>query len=195
MNHARTFSVSDVLKDGTRVTIRAVRPGDRERFQDALRLLEKDSIYTRFFGYRSHFSDAEIDRAVNVDFVSEVALVVTTETVRGETIIASGRYIAIDEPSGERSAELAFVVEEDYQGRGIASRLLARLAALARSQNLTQFEADVLSENSPMLAVFKRCGFPMRQRRDGGVIHLTLALAADDGGTASGPRRVELHVR
>ena len=98
-------------------------------------------------------------------------------------------------PSGERSAELAFVVEEDYQGRGIASRLLARLAALARSQNLTRFEADVLSENSAMLAVFKRCGFPMRQRRDGGVIHLTLALAADDGGTASGPRRVEPHVR
>jgi hypothetical protein len=61
--------------------------------------------------------------------VREVALVVTTETVRGETIIAWGRYIA-------------------------------RLAALARSQNLTRFEADVLSENSPMLAVFKRCGFP-----------------------------------
>jgi GNAT superfamily N-acetyltransferase len=184
MNHARDYLVSDVLKDGTRVTIRAVQPGDRKRFLEAFRLLEKDSIYTRFFSQRSDLSDAEIDRAVNVDFVREVALVVTTETVRGETIIASGRYIAIDGPSAERSAELAFVVEEDYQGRGIASRLLAHLAGLARSQSLTRFEADVLSQNSPMLAVFKRCGFPMRQRRDGGAIHVTLALAADDGGTA-----------
>ena len=184
MNHARDYSVSEVLKDGTRVTIRAVRPGDRQRFLEAFRLLEKDSIYTRFFCDRSDLSDAEIDRAVNVDFVREVALVVTTETVPGETIIASGRYITIDGSSTERSAELAFVVEEDYQGRGIASRLLAHLAALARSQSLTRFEADVLSQNSPMLAVFKRCGFPMRQRRDGGVIHLTLALAAEHSGTA-----------
>ena len=69
---------------------------------------------------------------------------------------------------------------EDYQGRGIASRLLAHLAALARSQRLTHFEADVLSQNSAMFAVFRRCGFPMRQRRDGGVVHLTLELAAND---------------
>jgi GNAT superfamily N-acetyltransferase len=180
MNNTRDYSVSDVMKDGTRVTIRAVRPDDRNRFLEAFRLLEKDSIYTRFFSRRNDLSDAEIDRAVNVDFVREVALVVTTETVRGEAIIASGRYIATDGPSTERSAELAFVVEEDYQGRGIASRLLAHLAALARHQSLTQFEADVLSQNRAMLAVFKRGGFPMRQRREGGVIHLTLALAADN---------------
>ena len=180
MNHARDYSVSDVLKDGTRVTIRAVRPDDRDRFLEAFRLLEKDSIYTRFFTHRNVLSDAELDRAVNVDFVREVALVVTTETARGETIIAVGRYIASEAPNTERSAEVAFVVEEDYQGRGIASRLLAHLAALARSQRLTRFEADVLSQNSPMLAVFKRCGFPMQQRRDGSVVHLTLELAAND---------------
>jgi GNAT superfamily N-acetyltransferase len=159
------------------VTIRAVRPDDRDRFLQAFRLLEKDSIYTRFFSQRNDISDAELDRAVSVDFVREVALVVTTETARGEAIIASGRYIASD--GAERSAELAFVVEEDYQGRGIASRLLAHLAAIARGQGLTRFEADVLTQNSPMLAVFKRCGFAMRQRREGGVIHLTLALTPD----------------
>jgi GNAT superfamily N-acetyltransferase len=181
MDHARDYSLSDLLKDGTRVTIRAIRPDDRNRVVEAFRLLEKDSIYTRFFSCRNDLSHAEIDHAVNVDFVREVALVVTTETAQGEIIIASGRYIAIDGPSTERSAEVAFVVEEDYQGRGIASRLLAHLAAIARKQNLTQIEADVLSQNSPMLAVFRRCGLPMRQRRDGGVIHLAIALAADNG--------------
>ncbi len=180
MNHAREFSVSDVLKDGTRVTIRAIRPDDRDRFLEAFRLLEEDSIYTRFFSPRTDLSDAELDRAVNVDFVREVALVVTTETVRGETIIAAGRYIASEAPNTERSAELAFLVEEDYQGRGIASRLLAHLATLARGQSVARFEAVVLSQNSPMLAVFKRCGFPIQQRREGGEIYLTLALAADN---------------
>jgi GNAT superfamily N-acetyltransferase len=184
MNDARDYSVSEVMKDGTRVTIRAVRPGDRARFLEAFRSLEKDSIYTRFFSYRSDLSDAEIDHAVNVDFVREVALVVTTETARGEIIIASGRYILADGPGTERSAELAFVVEEDYQGRGIASHLLAHLAALARRQNIARFEADVLSQNRAMLAVFKRGGFPLQQRRDGNVIHLTLALAADNSGAA-----------
>ena len=183
MRSPREFLVSDVLKDGTRVTIRAVRPDDRNRFLEAFRLLEKDSIYTRFFSHR-RFSDAELDRAVNVDFVGEVALVVTTETARGETMIASGRYVTIDRQGPERSAEVAFVVEEDYQGRGIASRLLMNLAALAREQNLTHFEADVLTENRSMVAVFKRCGFPMRQRREASVIHLTLALTAGDAGTA-----------
>lgn len=179
MNRARDYSVGDVLKDGTRVTIRAVRPDDRDRFLEAFRSLEQDSIYTRFFSHRGDPSDAELDRAVNVDFVREVVLVVTTETGRGETIIAAGRYVASEAPNTERSAELAFIVEEDYQGRGIASRLLGHLAALARSQRLTHFEADVLSQNSPMLAVFKRCGFPMQQRRDGGVVHLTLELTAN----------------
>lgn len=183
MNHASEFSVNDVLKDGTRVAIRAIRPDDRDRFLEAFRLLEKDSIYTRFFSPRNDLSDAELDRATNVDFVREVALVVTTETRRGETIIAVGRYVASEASNTERSAEVAFIVEEDYHGRGIASRLLAHLAALARSQGITRFEADVLSRNSSMLAVFKRCGFPMRQRSDGGVIHVTLGLAADEGGT------------
>jgi RimJ/RimL family protein N-acetyltransferase len=184
MNHARGYRVSDVLKDGTRVTIRAIRPDDRHRLLEAFRLLEKDSIYTRFFGYRREPSDAELDRAVSIDFEREVALVVTTETARGETIVASGRYVAIDGQGPERSAEVAFTVEEDYHGRGIASRLLTHLATLGRGQKLTRFEADVLNQNRAMLAVFKRCGFPMRQRSASGVIHVTLELVATDNATA-----------
>jgi len=184
MRHARDYSVNDVLKDGTQVTIRAIRPDDRDRFLEAFRLLDGDSIYTRFFTPKPDVSDGELDRAVSVDFTREVALVVTSETARGETIIASGRYIAAAGTGTERSAELAFVVEEDYQGRGIASRLLGHLASLARDQGVTCFEADVLSGNSAMLAVFKRCGFPVQQRRDGGVIHVALALGARTSGAA-----------
>jgi RimJ/RimL family protein N-acetyltransferase len=184
---ARDFSMGDLLKDGTRVTIRALHPTDRPRLVEAFRLLDRDSLYTRFFTHRSGFSAAEVDRAINVDFVNEVALLVTTETARGETVIASGRYVVV----GDRAAELAFVVEEDYQGRGIASRLLATLAALARAQGVVRFEADVLARNTPMIAVFKRSGLPMRRRREGDVIRLTLALDADAGGAHEKRRQHE----
>ena len=172
MKHPRDFSIDDTLKDGTRVTIRAVRPDDRQRLLRAFKLLERDSIYTRFFSARNDPTEAELDRAVNVDFEREVALVVTTTTPGGDIIIASARYVAI----GERSAEVAFVVEEDYQGRGIASRLLGHLTSIAKDRGIAQFEADVLSQNASMLAVFKKCGLSARQRRDGSVVHLTLAL-------------------
>ena len=172
MKHPRDFSIDDTLKDGTRVTIRGVRPDDRQRLLEAFRMLERDSIYMRFFGARGNPSDAELDRAVNVDFEREVALVVTTTTPAGDIIIASARYVTI----GERSAEVAFVVEEDYQGRGIASRLLGHLTSIAKDRGIAQFEADVLSQNASMLAVFKKCALSARQRRDGSVVHLTLAL-------------------
>src|SRR5262249_22100985 len=157
-------------------TVRAVRPDDRERLRQAFRLLDKDSVYTRFFSPRNFVSDAELERAVTVDFISEVALVVTVDTERGEAIIASGRYVATGMAEGERSAEVAFVVEEDFQGRGIASRLLSHLAGIARRQGISRFEADVLARNGSMLRVFERCGLPMAVSRGGGVIHLTLAL-------------------
>jgi GNAT superfamily N-acetyltransferase len=173
MNRAREFSVDEILKDGTRVTIRAVRPDDRQRFLQAFKLLERDSIYTRFFSARGEPSDADLDRAVNVDFEREVALVVTTIARAGEVIIATARYVTI----GERSAEVAFVVEEDYQGRGIASRLVGHLARIAKDNGIAQLEADVLSQNASMLAVFRKCGLSARRSREGGVVHLTLTLS------------------
>ena len=75
-----------------------------------------------------------------------------------------------------RKAEIAFTVEEDYHGQGIAGRLLEVLAAVARDHGIAAFEADVLSENPSMLRVFERTGWPLRKRSAGGVVHLELAL-------------------
>jgi GNAT superfamily N-acetyltransferase len=68
------------------------------------------------------------------------------------------------------------VVEEDYHGLGIASRLLTHLTDLARRRGIVAFEAYVLAGNKAMLGVFARSGLPMQQRRDGGVVHITLSL-------------------
>lgn len=159
-----------------KATIRAIRPDDRDRLARAFRNLDRESVYTRFFRYVSELSEADLRRATETDPEREVALVVTVGSGADEAIIAGGRYIVSASAPGERTAELAFTVEEDYQGLGIAGLVLRRLAEIARRQKLRAFEADVLAENSSMLRVFVRSGLPMKKRRDGGVIHVELSL-------------------
>jgi RimJ/RimL family protein N-acetyltransferase len=175
---ARTFVVEDTLRDGTQVTFRAVRPDDRARIAKAFAGLERESVYTRFFSYKSELSPAELARIDTMDFVRDVMLVATTRRAQDEIVIASARYVAHDDADGRLAAEVAFTVEEDYQGLGIAKRLLAHLVAIARANGVARLVADVLPENKAMLGVFSRSGLPTRQQREDGVVHLTLDLAA-----------------
>jgi RimJ/RimL family protein N-acetyltransferase len=172
----RAFTSAETLRNGLAVTIRHLRGDDRERMARAVRQLDRESIYTRLFSYRNELTEAGLDRIMRVDPEHEVALVVTTGTGDAEIVIGSGRYVVSDPAGPERTAELAFVVEEDYQGLGIAGRLMRHFTDIARGQNIAAFEADVLAENKSMLAVFARSGLPMTTRRDGGTIHVVLAL-------------------
>ena len=168
----RDYVATEILKGGLAVTIRALRPDDRERVARAVRGLDRQSIYFRLFSYRNELTEAGLDRIMNFDPDREVALLVTTLVGNEEIVIGSGRYVR-GSPS---TAEVAFLVEEDYHGRGIASRVLRHLAIVAHSRGITTFEADVLSENKAMHAVFARTGWPMQTQRDGGSLHVTLAL-------------------
>ena len=103
-----------------------------------------------------------------------VALLVTKQTVEAEVLMGGGRY-ATDDPGSGR-AEVAFVTAGNYRGLGIASHILRHLVRIAQDVGVAHFEADVLAENEPMLAVFRRSGLPMQLRRDGSVLHVTLAL-------------------
>jgi RimJ/RimL family protein N-acetyltransferase len=166
------YMVSETLRNGLAVTIRALRPDDRERVARAVRELDRESIYTRLFSYRTELTEAGLDRIMRFDPQTEVMLVVTIGAGAPETVIGSGRYVV----DAQRSAEVAFMVEEDYHGLGIASRILRHLAAIARERGIAAFDAEVLAGNKPMLAVFAKSGLPMRTRRDGGVDHVTLTL-------------------
>ena len=176
MMNAVDFSRAETLRNGLDVTIRSLRADDRERIAKAIGQLDRESIYTRLFSYRSGLTEAGLNRVMAVDQDNEVALVVTIGSGADETVIASGRYIATPDQQAPRSAEVAFVVEDDYHGLGIASRIFAHLADIARARGIAAFEADVLAENPAMLKVFAKTGLKMRQRREGGVVHLTLAL-------------------
>jgi RimJ/RimL family protein N-acetyltransferase len=174
------YGESAVLKNGTTVLIRAIRGNDKAKLSEAFRNLETDSIYTRFFHYKKTLTNEELKAATEVDFENVVALVVTTGEGENETIIGGARYVISDETVGLRSAEVAFTVEEDYHGLGIASLLLRHLAAIARQRGISRFEAEVLPENHAMLSVFSRSGFSIRKELREGTVHVTLSIMVQD---------------
>lgn len=176
MTDPRHYLVGDTLRNGTTVTIRAIRPDDKPRLLKAFKNLEPESIYTRFFHPVTELTDQYLKRATELDFDREVALVVTTNRGEEEILIGVGRYSVVEDTAGGRHAELAFTVEEDYRGLGIARRLLQHLVQIGRQQNVSRFLADVLEGNQAMLKVFAGSGLPMQQQPDGQVVHVTLFL-------------------
>ena len=175
----RHYVVADTLKDGTAITIRAIRRDDSGRVLEAFTNLDPESIYTRFFSPKRGLTDLELKQFTDVDFDRVVALVVTTRTEGSQTLIAGGRYVSDDAQPSVRSAEVAFTTEEDYRGRGIASLILGHLVRIARQMGVSRFEAYVLTGNQSMLSVFRRSGLPMQLRYEGGIVHVTLSLAPE----------------
>ncbi|MFP5212636.1 MAG: N-acetyltransferase family protein [Acidobacteriota bacterium] len=174
---ARNYNFPDKLKDGTSIRIRAIRADDKQRVLEAFRNLEAESIRTRFFGYRGEPTDEELKAVTEVDFEKSVALVVTIPgRDGGETIIGAGRHILCGSQNPSSSAEIAFIVEEDYQGQGIASKILNHLHGIAIKKGVERFEAEVLAHNKGMLAVFARSGLPMVKSFEENIVHVTLSL-------------------
>ena len=173
----RHYVADETLKDGTLVTVRAIRRDDADTLQNAFNNLDRESVYRRFFSPKKELTDAELAQLTDVDFSRVEALLVTKQTVEAEVLMGGGRY-ATDDPGSGR-AEVAFVTGGNYRGLGIASHILRHLVRIAQEAGVAHFEADVLAENQPMLAVFRRSGLPMQLRRDGSVLHVTLALLPD----------------
>lgn len=153
------------------IEIRPIAPADKPRIVEAFHSLEPETVYQRFFFPKKALSEDELRRLTEADGVREAALVATVETGDGEKIVGLGHYMSDGEV-----AEIAFTVEEDHQGRAIATRLLQDLARLARRNGIRQFEAHVLAENAPMLSVLRHAGLRVAERAEQGVAHLTLDL-------------------
>jgi RimJ/RimL family protein N-acetyltransferase len=181
MNDASPSSRRTTLRDGTPVVIRVIRPDDRIRIVEAFGKLEPDSIYTRFFSMRKELTAAELERLGATDFVNFVGLAAILGSGEGETVIGGASYVALPPATGVRAAEVAFTIEEDYQGQGLAGKLLALLVDIARRHGIQRLEAEVLAGNAPMMKVFERCGLPVTKTREGGVTHVVMDLRQDGG--------------
>ena len=173
------FSCTEPLPDGRTGTIRAVRPEDKTGLLDALQRISAQSLYTRFFASRREFSDREMTQAAEVDFVKVVALVAVLEHEGVERIVGGARYFRLGPLGNGDDAEVAFLVDDAYQGLGIAGRLFSHLANIARASGILSFEADVLPGNTAMLRVFERAGLPVTRVVASDSVHLEIQLTTE----------------
>jgi len=174
--YPREFDFDVVLKDGSVVRMRPIRPDDAEAEDRFVRRTSAESNYFRFFRYRTELTPEEIEHFTNVDYEDRMAFVVVAD----DEIIGVGRYDVLDDDTDEpgRAAEVAFLVEDAFQGRGIGTLLIQQLAMYARMNDITAFRAYVLADNRTMLNVFASSGYGVtRELADGGTFELELPTA------------------
>jgi RimJ/RimL family protein N-acetyltransferase len=174
----RHYATDELLRDGGSIHLRAIRPDDKQPLLDLLHRLSARSVYFRFFRAKDRLTDEELRSFTELDFVRNVALVATLRIGETERIIGVGRYFGLGDANEPCTcAEVAFTVADEYQGRGIGTLLLERLAAIARANGITEFEAYVLGENNRMLEVFAASGFRIQRALESGVFHVTFPIA------------------
>jgi GNAT superfamily N-acetyltransferase len=165
-----------ILRDGTAVTIRAANGDDGPKIRRAFSNLDPHTRYMRFFNFKKDLSKEELALITHADFERAVVLLATIGAGKDELVIGEASYFVIDPSATERGAELAFIVEEDFQGRRVANLLMKHLAEIAYSKGLGLLVAEVLSCNMRMLNVFRHCGLPVSIRIEGNVFHVSLSL-------------------
>ena len=158
------YSVTVALKDGSSLILRPIQLSDEEKLLALFNRLSKETIYLRFHHVVNHITREEARRFCTVDYFNTFALVGTLGEDEEEKIIAVGHYAR--EPGAER-AQIAFEVEDKYQGLGIGTHLLDQLAYVARDKGITQFEAEVLAENKDMMNILINSGFKMHRMFQG----------------------------
>jgi acyl-CoA synthetase (NDP forming)/GNAT superfamily N-acetyltransferase len=159
-----------VASDGGVVHLRPILPTDADALVAFHDRLSTRTRYLRYFGPHPRLSPRELERFSVVDHDARVAFV----ALLGDEVIAVGRYEGTAAPGGGVTgpAEIAFVVRDDHQGRGLGSILLEHLAAAARERGVRRFEAEVLAENNQMVRVFRDAGYQVSRAFEEGVVHL-----------------------
>jgi acyl-CoA synthetase (NDP forming)/GNAT superfamily N-acetyltransferase len=182
---AESLSYDALLSDGTTVHIRPISPHDEDRLVGFHSGLSPESIYMRFFSAHAQLRPEEIRRFTHVDGRERMALVATVR----DDFVGVARYDRLATDSDE--AEVAFVVTDSFQGRGLGTLLLEHLAAYARTQGLTRFRAETLWQNTAMQHVFRNAGFRTRSTYADGVVEVFMEIAPTEEFVESVDRREE----
>jgi acetyl coenzyme A synthetase (ADP forming)-like protein len=165
------YATDVVLRDGTTLHLRPVRPEDDEKLLDLFSRMSRESLYYRFMSL-PRIDLPRMASFTQVDFDEQFVLVGDC----GGPLGAIAGYHRVHH-SPDR-AEVAFAIADELQGRGIGTRLLERLAEIARERGISVFEAYVMGENRRMMDVFLESGFTVTQELERGVFHVTLQLEA-----------------
>jgi acyl-CoA hydrolase/GNAT superfamily N-acetyltransferase len=160
-------------KTGLSLLLRPVKLSDEHLLKDFFYSLSNDSMYRRFISTRTDMHHDRLQPFVAIDYTKEMVILAVLQQEGQELIVGMAQYL-IDE--NRHIAEVAFVVRDDYQGRGIGAVLLSYITFLARKSGLLGFTAAVLMENRQMLQLFEKMGFNIEKRSEGGVYELTMSF-------------------
>jgi acyl-CoA synthetase (NDP forming)/ribosomal protein S18 acetylase RimI-like enzyme len=182
-SYPRHWEADIVLRDGSTAHLRPIRPDDGDALVAFYSRVSDESKYFRFFAPYPVLSERDVQRFTHVDQVRRVAFVV----LRGDDMVAVGRYDALD----DREAEVAFLVQDDYQGRGLGQLLLEHLAEAGRERGFGRFVAEVLPENTRMIQIFREQGYAVDDDFEDGVFRLVFPIDPTD--TAVGVMQAREH--
>ncbi len=165
------ITISHTFKNELRVEFRAIKPSDVEDMRRLFYRFSDTAVYYRYFSPIKTMPHAKMQEYVNVDFGRCLSIVGLVKEMGEGRIIAEARFVRdLHRPY----AEVAFVVDEAYQGRGIATFMLKMLIRLAKERGLSGFTAEVLSSNKSMLKVFEKGGLPVEARVVDGIYEVSI---------------------
>jgi acyl-CoA hydrolase/GNAT superfamily N-acetyltransferase len=167
------IATEHVFKNGLKVRFRAIKPSDEEAMRRLFYRFSNQTVFRRFLFPISTMPHNKMQEYVNVAYSHMMSVVALVGESDQETIIAEARYVK-DEKSGY--GDLAFVVDEDYQGIGIGSYLYEMLIRLAKDRGLKGFTAEVLPANQSMMKVFENGLLPVNARVEQGLSRLTISF-------------------
>ncbi|HUX04493.1 MAG TPA: GNAT family N-acetyltransferase [Acidimicrobiales bacterium] len=155
--------------EGLHLHMRPIHPGDAALLVNFHSRLSIDSVYRRYFSMHPELSDVEVVHLTTVDYLDRLAFIVQD----GDALVAVGRY---DRIPGTTSAEVAFVVADKYQRKGIGLWLLEHLAEEAWSLGITTFVAETQADNMDMMSVFESAGYPVKSRIEDEIINVRFPI-------------------
>lgn len=159
------------LSDNTKLLLRPITPEDEELMLELFYSFSRKTVYNRWFHVKEYMSREQLKNYIYNDLDVDMALLAIWEDWNGELPVGVGRF-SVNETN--QSAEIAIVVCDDWQSKGVGTVLVRYLAEIAKERNLRGFTADVLSENSAMLHVFEKMGFFINKELRDGVCHLRM---------------------
>ncbi len=167
----------ETLRDGTEIFFRPIKPTDEPALSEMMYSLSEESVRTRYMTHTMAFPHREIQRVTNIDYRQDVAIVGVVPGVSDEEIVAIAQYFL--DPKTQ-SAEVAFVVQDEWQRKGMGTFLLDYITQIAKQRGVKTFWAKVLPNNEPMLTIFHNSGYKINTTFDGDAYDITYDLTKDE---------------
>ena len=166
----------ETLRDGTEIFFRPVKPTDEPALSEMLYSLSSESVQTRYFTHTMTFPHRDVQKLANIDYQNELAIVAVVPGPSGEEIVAIAQYF-LDPMT--HAAEVAFIVHDEWQAKGMGSFLLEYIAQIAQQNGVKRFLAKVLPMNKPMLAIFHNSRYKVSTEFDGEAYSLVCDLVKE----------------